>query len=435
MMDHTEHMDMNAPRDKKEQELKAQRLKVRFVLPTALVVFAIMLWDMAGRAFSSIPPVPIPMEIFNAIVFVLASVAMFWVGWPFVEGVIRFVRYRVANMDTLVGIGTLTAYVYSAAITLIPSIRSWLTLPEYTYFDVVIVVIGFVTFGKCLEARSKQRTGEAIEKLIGLQAKTALVVRGGREIEIPLGEVIIGDTVVIKPGGKIPVDGTIIEGTTSIDESMITGESIPVDKVTGDIVIGATINKQGNIKITATKVGADTMLAQIIKLVEDAQGSKAPIQALADKISSIFVPTVLGIAVLSLVLWIVIGIPALGQSIAISYGILSFVGVLVIACPCALGLATPTAIIVGVGKGAENGVLIKDAESLELFSKVTAVVFDKTGTLTKGEPQVVDFINHSEENDHDILTIAASLEKQSEHPLAAALIKYAKDKGVESKKV
>src|SRR3989344_5915688 len=434
-MDHGEHMDMSMPREKKMQELQAQRSKVRFILPTALVVFAVMIWDMASRVIA-MPGLPIPMEILNVALFVLASIAMFWVGKPFVEGVVRFIRYRVANMDTLVGIGTLTAYLYSAAVTLIPQIRSALSLPEYTYFDVVIVVIGFVTFGKYLEARSKQRTGEAIEKLICIQAKTALVVRSGRELEIPLSEVIIGDVVIIKPGGKIPVDGTIIEGTTAIDESMITGESIPVDKVTGDIVIGATINKQGNIKITATKVGADTMLAQIIKLVEDAQGSKAPIQALADKISSIFVPTVLGIAVLSLVLWIVIGIPALGQSIAISYGILSFVGVLVIACPCALGLATPTAIIVGVGKGAENGVLIKDAESLELLSKVTAVVFDKTGTITKGQPEVTDCaVLNSALLENDVLSLAASLENKSEHPLAHAIEIYVQAKNIPVKPV
>ncbi|OGN28386.1 MAG: ATPase [Candidatus Yanofskybacteria bacterium RIFCSPLOWO2_01_FULL_49_25] len=434
-MDHGEHMDMSMPREKKMQELQAQRSKVRFILPTALVVFAVMIWDMASRVIA-MPGLPIPMEILNVALFVLASIAMFWVGKPFVEGVVRFIRYRVANMDTLVGIGTLTAYLYSAAVTLIPQIRSALSLPEYTYFDVVIVVIGFVTFGKYLEARSKQRTGEAIEKLIGLQAKTALVVRGGREIEIPLGEVIIGDTVVIKPGGKIPVDGTIIEGSTAIDESMITGESIPVDKAAGDIVIGATINKQGNIKITATKIGSDTMLSQIIKLVEEAQGSKAPIQALADKISSIFVPTVLGIAALSLALWLIIGIPALGQSLAVSYGILSFVGVLVIACPCALGLATPTAIIVGVGKGAENGVLIKDAESLELLSKVTAVVFDKTGTITKGQPEVTDVVSlHSAMGDDEVLSFAASLENKSEHPLARAIEMYAQSKKILLKSV
>ena len=247
--------------------------------------------------------------------------------------------------------------------------------------------------GKYLEARSKLRTGEAIEKLLGLQAKTALLWRNGTEVEVPVSEVQIGDIIIVKPGSKIPVDGIIVEGYSSIDESMITGEPIPVDKKTDDFVVGATINKQGNFKFKATKFGSDTVLAQIIKMVEDAQGSKAPIQAMADKISSVFVPIVLGIAVLTLLLWLTVGTSALGFSTALSYGILSFVGVLVIACPCALGLATPTAIIVGVGKGAEHGILIRNAETLEKLSHVDTVVLDKTGTITKGKPEVTDIIS------------------------------------------
>lgn len=257
---------------------------------------------------------------------------------------------------------------------------------------------------------------------MGLQAKTATVVRDGIEVEIDINDVVLGDIIIVKPGAKIPVDGKIIEGKTSIDESMISGESMPVDKVEGDLVIGSTINKQGNIKFQATKIGSDTMLAQIIKMVEEAQGSKAPIQAMADKVSSIFVPIVLGIAFLTLVLWIIIGIPILGQSLAISYGILSFVGILVIACPCALGLATPTAIIVGVGKGAENGILIKNAESLELLNKVNTIVFDKTGTITKGKPEVTDVIIFDQTyNENEILKYVGSVEKLSEHPLAQAI--------------
>ncbi|MEW6617688.1 MAG: copper-translocating P-type ATPase, partial [Patescibacteria group bacterium] len=257
------------------------------------------------------------------------------------------------------------------------------------------------------------------------------VIREGREIEVSVADVIVGDIIVVKPGGKIPVDGKIIEGSTSIDESMVSGESIPVDKTIGDEVIGATMNKQGYIKFKATKIGSDTMLAQIIRMVEEAQGSRAPIQALADKISSLFVPVVLGIAFLSLILWLVIGIPLIGQSMAISYGILSFVGVLVIACPCALGLATPTAIIVGVGKGAEHGILVKDAEHLELLNKVNTIVMDKTGTITKGIPEVTDVITlDSAFNENEILKLAGSVEKMSEHPLARAIVESAISKNI-----
>ncbi len=421
------HHDMNmmsSPDESNEQENK-----VYFVLPITLLTFALMMWDILARTITSVPNLPIPMELWNIILLILASVVMFWVGKPFLNGVSMLLRHRMANMDTLVGIGTLTAYIYSAIITLLPQVRTLILVPDYTYFDVVIVVIGFVTLGKYLETRSKRRTGDAIKKLIGLQAKTALVIRDGHEIEVQVADVVIGDIMRIKPGAKVPVDAIITVGSTSVDESMITGESIPVDKKVGDTLIGATINKQGSIQCRATKVGSDTMLAQIIQMVEDAQGSKAPIQALADRISAIFVPIVLVIALLSLVLWIGVGTYFIGQSLAISYGILSFVGVLIIACPCALGLATPTAIIVGVGKGAENGILIKNAESLELLSKVTTVVLDKTGTLTKGTPEVTDVLvfdkSHTE---HEMIQLAASIESLSEHPLAQAIVSYAKSK-------
>ena len=371
------------------------------------------------------------MDVLNATLLILSSITIFWIGQPFLVGVWRFIKYRVANMDTLIGIGTLAAYLYSAVVTLFPSVKTSLGLPEYTYFDVTIVVIGFVTFGKYLESRSKFKTGEAIEKLLGLQAKTATVIREGKEVIISIAEVVVGDVVVVKPGAKIPVDGKIIEGVSSVDESMITGESIPTDKEVGDLVIGSTINKQGNFKMTALKVGSETMLAQIVKMVEDAQGSRAPIQALADKISAVFVPMVLGIAFVSLSSWLIFGIPALGSSMAISYGLLSFVGVLVIACPCALGLATPTAIIVGVGKGAENGILVKDAESLEVLSKVDTVVFDKTGTITNGKPIVTDVVVLENSFPEDkILELAGSVEKLSEHPLAEAIVDFAKNKGL-----
>jgi P-type Cu+ transporter len=429
--DHGMHTRLNIPKEDKVKELMVMKSKTQFVLPIALLVFGLMMWDITAQLFATVPNFPLPMSLFNTLSMVFASIVLFWIGQPFLQGVVKFLRYRVANMDTLIGIGTSVAYLYSLGITLFPNIRTNLGLPETTYFDVTIVVIGFVILGKYLEARSKLRTGEAIEKLIGLQAKTALLWRDGKEVEVPIDEVQIGDILIVKPGSKIPVDGTIIEGYSSIDESMITGEPIPVDKKVGDFVVGATINKQGNFKFKATKIGSDTMLAQIIKMVEDAQGSRAPIQALADRISSVFVPTVLGIAVLTIILWLTIGTQAFGFSTALSYGIYSFVSVLVIACPCALGLATPTAIIVGVGKGAEHGILIRNAEALEKLSHVDTVVLDKTGTITKGKPEVTDIIAlDSVWSVKDILRISASIEKLSEHPLADAVVTKASDEKV-----
>jgi len=421
--DHSEHLGIGMSKKQKEQELATLRTKINFIFPAAIAVFLYMMWDIAVGFFGFLPEIPIPMDIVNAVLFVLSSAALFWVGQPFIQGVVKFVKYRAANMDTLIGIGTLTAYVYSAVVLLLPRIRTILELPETTYFDVTIVVIGFVSLGKYLEARSRLQTGEAVEKLLGLQAKTALVLRQGEEMEIPIAEVVVGDVIVVKPGGKIPVDGRIVEGKTSVDESMVTGEPMPIDKSAGDFVVGSTINKYGAFKFEATKVGKDTMLAQIIKMVEQAQGSKAPIQALADRISAVFVPAVLVIAVFSFACWLVFGIPGLGFSTALSYAILSLVGVLVIACPCALGLATPTAIIVGVGKGAEHGILVKNAEALEKLSEVDTIVFDKTGTITKGKPEVTDIeVLDKNLNADDILKYAGSAEKKSEHPLAEAVV-------------
>lgn len=426
--DHSMHTGINLSKDEKLKELLIMRAKTLFVLPISLLIFFLMMWDIGAKLFPSIPNLPLPMSIFNTLSMILASIVLFWIGQPFLQGVVKFLQYRVANMDTLIGIGTLVAYLYSLSITLLPQMRLALNLPETTYFDVTIVVIGFVILGKYLEARSKLRTGEAIEKLLGLQAKTALLWQNGIEKEIPVGEVQIGDILIVKPGSKIPVDGVIVEGYSSIDESMITGEPIPVDKKVDDFVVGATINKQGNFKFKATRIGSDTLLAQIIKMVEDAQGSKAPIQALADKISSVFVPVVLIIAFATLILWLTVGASSLGFQTALSYGILSFVGVLVIACPCALGLATPTAVIVGVGKGAEYGILIRNAEALEKLSNVDTIVFDKTGTITKGKPEVTDIISLDTSWDQsEILRISASIEKLSEHPLADAVVVKAND--------
>lgn len=435
-MDHSKHLGVNQSKEEKLKDIEQMKAKVEFVLPVTLLIFVLMMWDIAAKVFPAVPNLSIPMPLFNTISFLLSAIVLFWIGRPFVDGVVKFVTYRVANMDTLIGIGTLTAFTYSSLVFLLPPIRELLKAPEYTYFDVTIVVIGFVTLGKYLEARSKIKTGEAIEKLLNLQAKTAIVIKNGKETEISISEVVVGDVLVVKPGQKVPVDGIILEGTTSIDESMITGEPFPVDKKKGDIVVGATINKQGSFVLKATKIGSDTMLAQIVKLVEEAQGSKAEIQNLADKISSVFVPVVLVIATVSLLIWLTIGSAFLGFSLALSFGLLSFVGILVIACPCALGLATPTAIIVGVGKGAERGILIKNAESLEKLHKVNTLVFDKTGTITSGKPTVTDIISlNSNVTYSDIIKLASSIERNSQHPLALAVVDKAQELSLDNFKV
>ncbi len=405
--------------------------KKDFILPITFIIFVLMLWDILSKYFANIPNIPIPMNLFNTFSMLIATVSMFWVGKDYLLGVTRFIKHKVANMDTLIGIGTLVAYSYSVIITLFPELVKIFNLPEYTYFDVTIVVIGFITLGKYLEAKSKRKTGDAIEKLLGLQAKTALVIHDGKEIEIPIQDVIHEDRVIIKPGNKIPVDGVIIEGSSFVDESMITGEPIPVGKKIGDSVVAGTINSNGTFVFKATKVGSETLLSQIIKMVEDAQGSKAPIEALVDKISSVFVPTVLIVSFVTLLAWLTIGTSVYGFSTALSLGIISFVSILVIACPCALGLATPTAIIVGVGKGAKNGILVKDASTLEHLHKVDTVVVDKTGTITIGKPNIVNIENLSKLDEREFIKILASLENKSEHPIAHAVLNYAKNKDID----
>ncbi len=428
-MDHSEHLGLTQSKEDKLKELANLESKVAFVLPITLMVFSLMLWDILSQV-GGFPSLPIEMELFTAILFVLASIVLFWIGRPYIDAVVRFAKYRVSNMDSLVGIGTLTAYLYSSIIFLFPQIKTALSLPDYTYFDITIVVIGFITLGKYLETRSKLQTGEAIEKLINLQAKTALVLRDNKEVQIALSEVRVGDIMIVKPGMKLPVDGIVFSGSSSIDESMISGEPLPVEKKKGDSVIGATINKQGSFQYRATKVGSQTMLAQIIKLVENAQGSKAQIQNLADKVSAVFIPSVLIIAVVTFFLWLTIGAYFLGMTAAFSYGLLAFVGILVIACPCALGLATPTAIIVGVGKGASHGILIKDAESLENLHTIDTIVFDKTGTITNGTPTVTNIVSFEKSySEKEVLQYAGSLENLSEHPLANAIVQSFKKTG------
>lgn len=414
----------------KNEELDILQQKTYFILPVALVIFVLMIWDILAKQTISVPNLALPMSLFNTLSMILATVTMFWIGKPYIVSVGRFIRYGVANMETLVGLGTLVAYLYSVIITLFPNIAELLKLPEYTYFDVTIVVIAFITFGKYLEIRAKIKTGDAIKKLLNLQAKTALVIREGKEIEISINDVKHDDLIIVKPGTKIPVDGIITEGTSFVDESMVTGEPMPVQKNIGDTVVSGTINTSGSFTFKATKVGSETLLAQIIKMVESAQGSKAPIQALADKISSVFVPIVLVIAFLALGAWLIFGSGPLGFSQALSFGLVSFVSVLVIACPCALGLATPTAIIVGVGKGAREGILIKDAATLEKLHQADVVIVDKTGTITIGKPTLVDIKNLSDLKDTNLISILASLENKSEHPIAHAIINYAKEKNI-----
>ncbi|RXK88447.1 heavy metal translocating P-type ATPase [Chlorobaculum sp. 24CR] len=419
-------------KQEKLDELRRQKRQVQLALPLALLFFAVMLWHTAFALVPSIPHFPIDRETWRSVTLLVAAWVLFHLGLPFLRGVASFARTGAASMDTLVGMGALVAWGYSAFSILFPTLRDRLGLPHESFADAAIVVIGFVLFGKYLEARSKLKTGEAIEKLIGLQSKSAIVYDNGQEIEVPVEEVVEGTMLAVKPGGRVPVDGVIFSGSSSIDESMITGEPVPVDKREGDTVIGGTINKQGAFTFTATGVGAETMLARIISMVEEAQGSKAPVQNLADKVAAVFVPSVLVVAVLVFLLWLAVGTPALGFKSALAYGIMAMVGILVIACPCALGLATPTAIIVGAGLGARHGILVRNAESLETLSRVDTVVFDKTGTITRGTPSVTGIEPFGDKmTDGELLALAAGIEQHSEHPLAQAIVNAARVRNVE----
>jgi len=356
---------------------------------------------------------------------VLATPVQFWAGWGFYRGTVSALKHRSANMDTLIGIGTSVAFFYSAFVTLFPDVVSKIGVEPAPYFDVGTVIITLILLGRLLEDRAKGKTSEAIKKLIGLQARTARVIRAGNEQDIPISDVVVGDVIVVRPGEKIPVDGTILQGESSVDEAMITGESLPVGKRTGDTVIGATINRTGSFRFQAEKVGQHTMLAQIIQLVEEAQGSKAPIQRLVDVVSSYFVPVVIMLALATFIIWYDVG-PTPG----LTFALVNLIAVMIIACPCAMGLATPTAIMVGTGKGAEKGILIKNAEALERTQKVGAIVFDKTGTLTNGKPSVTNLVPASGWTDTTLLGLAAAIEKGSEHPLAEAIVQEAHTRDV-----
>lgn len=409
-------------KEQRERESAYRTLKSKVITGAVLTIpiFLLMQWDHLG--FSRI--FPLSRQVNFLLQLMIETPVQFWIGWQFYTGAFAAARHRTTNMNTLIAVGTSSAYIYSVTATFFPSLFQIRGYSAGVYFDTAATIIVLILLGRLFEAKAKGQTSEAIKKLIGLQAKTARVIRNGNEMDIPVEEVETGDIIVVRPGEKIPVDGTIKEGYSSVDESMVTGESIPVEKSAGDNVIGATINKTGSFKFEATRIGRDTMLSHIIDMVQSAQGSKPPIARMADLIASYFVPAVMGIASLTFLVWYIFG-----PDPAFTYAVLNFIAVLIIACPCSLGLATPTSIMVGTGKGAENGILIRSGEALERAHKITTVVFDKTGTLTSGKPEVTDIIA-KELTDRDILFYAASVEKNSEHPLGDAIVKKAKEMGI-----
>lgn len=412
-IDHSEHLKAES-----KKELCDLKNKVIFSAAFSLIIFL-------GSFPEWFPFVP-KILTNNFILLVLAFPVQFWAGSRFYSGLKLLIKYRHADMNTLIAIGTLSAFFYSAAITFFPDFFTRSGIEPKTYFDTSSIIITLILIGRYLEALAKGRASEAIKKLMKLSAKTARVLREEKEKEIPIEEVLVEDIIIVSPGEKIPVDGEITEGESEIDESMITGESMPARKVKGDKVIGATINQTGSFKFKAEKIGKDTVLSHIIKMVEMAQGSKAPIQRLADTISGIFVPCVLGIAILTFIIWFIFG-----PAPAFTFALINFVAVLIIACPCALGLATPMAMMVSLGKSAGKGILIKDAASLEIAKKINAIIFDKTGTLTIGKPTVTDIVELSDSSKLEILKIAASLENKSEHTLGVAILQKAKEEKIE----
>src|SRR5215211_214280 len=416
----------------REHEINEQRrlLIMGLIFTVPLFIFAM------ARDFSLLPDTFYAMNVMegmrrvpaawtNWLMLALALPVQFYVGWQYYVGAYKALRNKSANMDVLIVMGSSAAFFYSLPIT-------FGLLAGHVYYETAAVIITLIKLGKFLEARAKGRTSEAIKKLMGLRAKTARVIRDGLEAEVPVDDVRVGDVVLVKPGETIPVDGVVIDGRSAIDESMLTGESLPVEKKPGDAVIGATLNKLGMLKFEATKVGKETALAQIIKLVEDAQGSKAPIQKLADQVSAIFVPIVIGIAALTFAGWYFFGPPlAITADIDLfTHALINMVAVLVIACPCAMGLATPTAVMVGTGKGAEAGILFRNSEALERAGKVKVVILDKTGTITKGQPAVTNIITNNQITDDELLRLAASVEKGSEHPLGEAIWAEATTRGL-----
>ena len=408
-------------RQAREKEIRHQKhlLATGLIFTVPLFVLSMM------RDFGLLPAALHGVGWFNGLMFALATPVQFYVGWQYYDGAYKALRNRSANMDVLIALGSSAAYFYSIPVMLG-------LIDGHVYFETSAVIITLIVLGKFLEARAKGRTSEAIKKLLNLQAKSARVIRDGREQDIPVDEVRVGDLVIVKPGEKIPVDGVVTEGRSSVDESMLTGESMPVEKEPGDPVVGATVNKLGRIKFEALKVGRDTALAQIVRLVEEAQGSKAPIQKLADQVSAVFVPAVIGIAVLTFLAWYFIAPPPVGDVSVFTRALINMVAVLVIACPCAMGLATPTAVMVGTGQGANMGILFKSSESLERAGSLSTVILDKTGTITRGQPTVTDILlNGWRGEENELLRLVASAEKGSEHPLGDAIVAAATERGLQ----
>ncbi|MGB9627582.1 MAG: heavy metal translocating P-type ATPase, partial [Thermodesulfobacteriota bacterium] len=406
-------------RERIAREAELSELKLKFIIGALLLIPILILMygaSLLERGFG------LSKEVNFFIQFLLATPVQFWAGWQFYVGFWKATKHKTSDMNTLITVGTSAAYFYSLIVTFIPHRIMVKGLMLDVYFDTSSAIIVLILLGRFLEARAKGRASEAIKKLIGLQPKRARVMRDSQEMDIPIEEVFPGDIIVVRPGERIPVDGIVREGYSSVDESMVTGESLPVEKKAGDSVIGATINKTGTFKFEATKVGKDTVLSQIIRLVQEAQGSKPPIARMVDVIASYFVPIVIAIGVLTFVIWSI-----WGPNPPITYAFLNFIAVLIIACPCALGLATPTSIMVGTGKGAENGILIRGAEALETAHQLNTIVLDKTGTLTKGKPSVTDVIASPGLTTKEVLFLAASAERGSEHPLAEAIVNRAKE--------
>ncbi len=423
-----EATDVSSQAESKKREEGIAKYRNSFVISMALSIP--MLYFMLLDFFKWLPGAGFLPPYVGIVSLILTIPVQFILGAGFYKGMWSSLRMKSFNMDSLIAIGTSTAFIYSFFSYLFFVLNNGTLLglggekiPEL-YFETSAFLVTFVLLGKWLEAKAKGRTSEAIKKLMGLQAKTARVIRNGVTQDIPVDQVVHGDVVLVRPGEKVPVDGNITKGSSAIDESMVTGESIPVEKKIGDTVIGATINKTGTFEFEATRVGSETTLAQIVRLIEEAQGSKAPIQAFADRISSWFVPAVIGIAVLTFLVWFFV------LKAPLDFALLAFTAVIVIACPCALGLATPTAIMVGTGKGAEYGILVKGGEPLEAAQKIKAIIFDKTGTLTKGKPEVTDVMSLGKSDEDDVLAVAASLERLSEHSLAEAIYGYAEEEGV-----
>lgn len=413
-----------AEQEKEKREKEYQELKRDFIFAgIGALITVIAMFHPLIPLINKVSP-----QLLNYFLFLVATPVLFITGRRFFVGAFGALRRKTTDMNTLVVVGTFSAWAYSTAVTFFPAFFQNAEKQAHVYFDTTAVIIALILMGRLLEARAKGRAGDAIRKLIGLKAKTARLMRNGKEVDIPIEEVMVGDLVLVRAGEKIPVDGVVKEGRGAVDESMLTGESMPVEKSAGDTVVGGTLNRSGWLLFEAQKVGSETVLAQIIKLVEEAQGSKAQVQRLADKIASYFVPAVIAVAILTFVIWFTVG-----PAPRLTNALLSFVAVLIIACPCALGLATPTAIMVGTGRGAQLGILIKDAQALENAHKVNAVVFDKTGTLTAGKPQVTDII--SVDNKifpvDQVLRFGAIAERNSEHPIGEAILQKAREQGLE----